>query len=101
MGDFNLNPIPHNPIAKVTNDRNPKREQKKEEDKKKEKDKAEKDSFASIEQLEEQKSSEPKISTDSFSVGEEPPKPGYTVDWVKMNNMKHDVNKHLNIDGQL
>ncbi len=97
MGDFNLNPIPHNPISKATNDRNPKREQKKEEDKKKENKPAESDAFASQDKLAETDSkiasAETEVSKDTFSVGEEPPRPGYTVDWVKINNLKHDKNQ--------
>ncbi len=90
MNEFNLNPIPHNPISKVTNDRNPKREQKKEEEKKKDKDN--KDSFASqVEaQEEQQKKVEGEVGTDSFSVGSDTAKPGYTMDWVKINNLKNN-----------
>jgi|GEM_PF-2693139 len=87
MNEFNLNPIPHNPITKVTNDRNPKREQKKEEEKKKKQE--EKDSFSSQVPQELELKTEAEPSSDSFSVGDDTPKPGYTMDWVKINNLKH------------
>lgn len=94
MNEFNLNPIPHNPITKVTNDRNPKREQKQEQEKKK---KQGADTFNGQDKLVEQDlkitDTETEVSKDTFSVGGEAPKAGYTVDWVKMNNMKHSRNE--------
>ncbi len=94
MNEFNLNPIPHNTIRKVTNDRNPKREQKQEQEKKNEKNTLETDAFESQDKLAEPEptNTEKEVSTDTFSVGEEPPKPGYTMDWVKMNNLKNTRN---------
>ncbi len=97
MNEFNLNPIPHNTIRKVTNDRNPKRENKQEQENKKEKKPSEPDAFESQDKQVELDAKvaglETEVSKDTFSVGEEPPKPGYTVDWVRMNNLKHSRNE--------
>ncbi len=80
MGDFNLNPINPHLITGVANDRSKKERDKDEPSKKKKEEHSEP----------EHKTTE--NSTDTFSVDNNPQKPGYSMDWVRINNLKKNMN---------
>lgn len=90
MNEFNINPVNPHLVNRVSADRGQKqREQEAEQKKKKEKklESEKTDNFS--DNLEKTTEPSTSIEADSFSVGGEIPKPGYTMDWVRINNLKN------------